>query len=610
MLSSGGSLIAFMVGLPLLSGFFIWLFRKNEKVKFWISLASTVINFIFALSLYLSEGFHTAIHYAPFGFEYSFRVNTFSGLFLFVAAVLYIVISLYTVENTKNVKYNGLYLLYLFISFALVNGSLLSGNLATILFFWEAFIALYFAVLLLKNRENPKTAVKALSVSALAALTLMLGVIVTVHAGHTAEISEIEKIPLTGHGLFAFICIMLGSLGMMGCMPYHSWFTDAADDAPTPFLAAFPGALNTILGTFLAVISVREVFDLKTGCGASNLIIAIGVVTFVFGSAMALVQRDLKKLLAYTAVSLSGVIAMGLGTGTDSGVSGAVYALITYAVSLSGLFIICGIIEKKTGTTDLRQLKGLGKKMPAVAVCFGILSLSALGFPLFGGFYAYQLILGAVHESSVLFFIFSFIGIFLITLNFLRAGRTLFFGKSEIESGKAKNDQIVSIPVYILAGLTILLCYNPLPLDVLIQPALNTSESYAGIPASATPIIITILVLILAVADHIFGYKKTGNALDSFNHISKAPVIKSIYGWAEKGYLDPYKWLVSVVGVYGSVCTRIEHGVSWVYDKGVPGLVKGTSNALHRFNNGRLSRYLYLVAGGLMLLLIIFFTKN
>jgi formate hydrogenlyase subunit 3/multisubunit Na+/H+ antiporter MnhD subunit len=482
--------------------------------------------------------------------------------------------------------------------------------LATILFFWEGFIALYLAVLLPKNKENPKTAVKALSVTALAALTLMLGVIVVVHVGHTAEISEIERIPLTGHGLFAFICIMLGSLGMMGCMPYHSWFTDAADDAPTTFLAAFPGALNVLLGAYLGVVSVREVFELNAGSGVSNLMIAIGVVTFVLGAAMSLVQKDLKKLLAYTSVSLSGFIAMGIGTGTEAGVSGAMYALINYVFCLSGLFIICGIIEKKTGTSDLRQLKGLCRKMPAVAVCFGILSLSALGFPLFGGFYAYQLILGAVLDSSVILYICAFIGIFLIVLGFFRLGRTLFFGDCEIKVEKSKNDHFVSIPVYILSGLTMLLCYNPLPLDGIIKPALNTSASFAGLPASATSIILTILMLIFAVIDHIIGYKKAGNALDSYNHISKAPVVRGFYGWAEKGYLDPYKWLVSVVGVYGSVCTRIEHGVSWVYDKGVPGLVKGTSNALHRFNNGRLSRYLYLVAGGLLLLLIIFFTKN
>jgi len=98
-------------------------------------------------------------------------------------------------------------------------------------------------------------------------------------------------------------------------------------------------------------------------------------------------------------------------------------------------------------------------------------------------------------------------------------------------------------------------------------------------------------------------------ALDCCDHIRNAPVIRNLYGWAEKGYLDPYQWLVSLVGAYGSLCTRVEHGVSWVYDKGVPGLVKGTGNALSRFVNGRLSRYLYLVVVGLILLLILFFAK-
>lgn len=608
MLSSGGSLIAFMVGLPLLSGFLLWLCRKNEKVKFYIALASTVLNFIFAISLYLGESFGTAIHFAPFGFEYSFRVNNLTGLFLVLTAVLFLCVSVYTVENTKTAGYSGLYLLYLYISIALVNGALLSGNLATILFFWEGLMAVLFAILLIGNCENPKTSVKALSVSAFSALTLMLGVILIVHIAHTAEISEIERIPVTGTGLFAFVCVMLGALGQMGCFPFHSWIPKAADDAPTAFLAAFPGAISGILGTYLAVISVHEVFDLQSGSGMSVLVIALGVITFVLGAAMALVQKELKRLLAYTPVSLSGIIAIGFGTGTEAGISGAVYALINNALCLCGLFILCGVLEKKAGTTDLSRLNGSLRKTPIVAVCFGVLSLSALGFPLLGGFFADQLIFGAVLKTNVVLFIAAFIGVFLLALNFIRAGRTLLFGEGEIQFEVTKNDHITLIPVYVLSGLTLLLSVNPLPLNA-IQSALNASESFAGLPASAAAMIGTIIVLILAVADHIFGYKKTGSALDVYEHIRCAPVIRNIYDWADKGCLDPYQWLVSLVGAYGSLCTRIEHGVSWVYDKGVPGLVKGTGNALHRFNNGRLSRYLYLVVGGLLLLLILFFTK-
>jgi NADH-quinone oxidoreductase subunit L len=243
----------------------------------------------------------------------------------------------------------------------------------------------------------------------------------------------------------------------------------------------------------------------------------------VLGAAMALKQKDLKKMLTYTAISLSGLVAVGFGTGTDAGVSGALYAMINTVFCICGLFILCGIIEKKTETTDLEKLKGIGRIMPAAAVCFGILSLSALGFPLFGGFFAGQLILGAVLEASVVFYICVFIGIFLMTLNFIRAGRTLICGECELEIAEVKKGHVILIPVYVLSGLTMLLCYNPLLLDGMIKPALNTSDSYAGFPASVVSMIVTVLVLLLAAADHIFGYKKTGNALDSYNHISDVP---------------------------------------------------------------------------------------
>jgi len=605
MLSSGGSLMAFMVGLPLLSGFLLWYYRKNEKIKLYVSLASTVLNLLFALGLYTGDPFRTAIHAAPFGFEYSFRVTNLTGMFLVLSAALFIAVSYYTVENTKTAQYGGLYLLYLYISFALVNGVLLSGNLATILFFWEGLMAVLFAILLIGNSENPKTSAKALSVTAFSALTLMLGVLLTVHIAHTAEISEIERIPVSGLGLFAFLCVMLGALGQMGCFPFHSWIPKAADDAPTAVLAAFPGAVNGILGAYLAAVSVSEVFDLQSGSGMSVLVIVIGVITFALGAAMALAQKELKKLLAYTAVSLSGMVAAGFGTGTEAGVSGAVYALLNNTICLCGLFILCGILEKKAGTTELSRLQGILRKSPYAAICFAVLSLSALGFPLLGGFFAEQLILGAVLDVSVVLLIFALIGVFLMALNLIRAGRILLFGEGGVQFS---NSHAALIPVYVLSGLALLLSVNPLPLKG-IQTALNAAASFAGFPASTASMIATAAVLLIAVCDHIFGTKKAGSALDCCDHIRNAPVIRNLYGWAEKGYLDPYQWLVSLVGAYGSLCTRVEHGVSWVYDNGVPGLVKGTGNALSRFVNGRLSRYLYLVVVGLILLLILFFAK-
>ena len=112
--------------------------------------------------------------------------------------------------------------------------------------------------------------------------------------------------------------------------------------------------------------------------------------------------------------------------------------------------------------------------------------------------------------------------------------------------------------------------------------------------------------LLLALADHLYGRRKTGGALGSADHIHHAPGLKQAYALAETGRLDPYNWLVSAVGGFSRACQWLEDGVSWVYDKGVPGLVDGASRLLHRGVNGSRTRYLLLAVAGLACVLLLF----
>ena len=115
--------------------------------------------------------------------------------------------------------------------------------------------------------------------------------------------------------------------------------------------------------------------------------------------------------------------------------------------------------------------------------------------------------------------------------------------------------------------------------------------------------------IVLTLAAFLIGIKiqkKTGSALHSADHIHYAPGAKQLYALAESGKLDPYNWLTSAVSGFSRLCMQIEKGVSWVYDKGVPGLVRGVSSLLHRAVNGSLTRYLVLAAAGLVCIAIVF----
>ena len=140
----------------------------------------------------------------------------------------------------------------------------------------------------------------------------------------------------------------------------------------------------------------------------------------------------------------------------------------------------------------------------------------------------------------------------------------------------------------------------------MLSPALGYSESYSGWPHSAVLVIISVIVLALAVCDHIYGCRKSGSAINAADHIHYAPGLRSIYNAAEKQWFDPYNWIIHTVDAYSAICVFIERGISWFYDVAAVNAVKGTGNLLSRINNGSLSRYLVAAVAGVGGIVIIF----
>ena len=633
-LSGGVNLLLFMILLPVICGGVLWFFRKQYILQLVITVLSAGANLFFALGLNFCGEFFQEIPFAPSGFAYSLRVYEFSAVFIVFASGIFLLISLYSVINLKGTKISGLFLFYLYLSFAMVNGALLSDNLGMMLLFWEGLLAPLFCMLLLGKKANPRTAYKALSVEGLAALLLMLGIIVISHTAGTSAISKIDNLPLTGTALFGFITLMLGTLGKAGCMPFHSWTMDASDDAPAAFMAAIPGAFEKILGIYFSLITVCKMYEFVPGGIASAALMTIGTVTLLSGAAMALIQTDMKRLLTWIAVSQVGFMVLGIGTGTAKGVLCTLLGLLNYGLFQTGLYMISGLIEKRTGTTDLRGLGGLAGKMPLTAACFVVCALSAVGFPGLPGYFAYEILLDAAEESGVIFLIGACLGIFLCAAAFLKMGRSLFWGSGKIPSGNpvASETPVPSgipglsatsvpggkmifsgmlIPVSILSVFCILagILTGPL-LELFLNGDTDGGKGLIlrifawprfGIFSAAI-----VILLILAVCDHLFGAKKTGSAFHAADHILQIPGLKSVYGLAQKGRLDPYNWLMAAVGGFSDICTGIEHGISWFYDKGVPGATEKAADVLHRFDNGSLPRYLSLAVCGAALLTVIF----
>lgn len=609
-LIGNGGILIFMTALPALFGVLLWLLRKLRTTRNVTAVFAALLNLLFACAVFSHTGLSAKLSLAPYGFELSFKADAYSAFFVLFTAFIFLFISIYTCSFLADKKYAGSYLFCLYTGMSMINGAMLSDNLGVMLFFWEGLLGVLLGLLLINNLTNPKTAVKMLTISASADLLLMFGIIITGKQAGTLSINEIGALPIAGVGIVGFACLMLGALGKGGVMPFHSWIPDAAGDAPTAFMVAFPSALEKILGMYLAARVVLKLYDFQPGAPASVLIMSMGTVTVVFAVAMALIQKDMKRLLSYHAVSQFGYMVLGIGTGLPIGIVAGLFHLINNAIYKSGLFMIAGAVEKQTGTTDLRKISGLRLKMPVTAACFTVLALSISGVPGFNGFFSKELVFDAALESNIIFYTGAVLGAFMTALSFLKMGRSLFFGKLKLPEGMKDVKEPKAgtlLPVCALSLLCVLFgLYNALPLDKFLVPSLGFDEKFSGWPHSSALIAISTGVLLLAVLDHIYGSRKTKNPLNAADHIHYAPILKSVYAAADRGIFDMYNWMLSAAAGFCAVCAGIERGVSWVYDKGVPGLVISAGTALHKFDNGRLSRYLWLAAAGVALLTLIF----
>jgi formate hydrogenlyase subunit 3/multisubunit Na+/H+ antiporter MnhD subunit len=594
-LGRGANLFLFMIVLPMIWGCLLLLFGRKKLLQRVVAVVSAVFNLVFAIGIYTCGEFITKVPGAPYGFTYSLRVYAFSSFFVVLMAVVFLLIILYMAAAKKKMDHGGLYLFYLYLAFAMMNGVLLSDNLGMLLLFWEGLLVVSFGMLLIGNMENPKTAVKAIVTKGLAVLLLMLGIILTAHVAGTSTLSEMKRMPLTGACLLGFLTMMLGVLGQCSVMPFHSWSLNAAEDSPIEFLSAFPGALEKIIGVYLAARIVMDIYNVTSNNSMQIVIMVLGIISIIFAGAMALIQKDIKRILAYVSVSQVGFIILGIGTGVAEGICGGFLYLISDVICMTGLFMISGTIENDTGTTDLTQLGGSYKKMPVLAVCLILCGLSAVGFPGTMGFYSGKYILDAAEKVNMFYYVGAVAGMFLIALSLVNMGRSLFLKEPKVSKeplvptqNVRKKEGFTLLPIGVLSVTCVVAGLFTAPWSKMMASAYDARQPYVQLQNIALFAGINVLLLILAIGWHRHGF------------------LEDVYRWSEKGWFDPYRWFMGVVGIFSDICMHIEHVISWIYDTAVPGLVKKAGSVLHNYDNGNILRYLSLAVIGVAFITVIF----
>jgi proton-translocating NADH-quinone oxidoreductase chain N len=270
----------------------------------------------------------------------------------------------------------------------------------------------------------------------------------------------------------AFLIVGFGTKA--GIAPFHPWLPDAHAEAPTPVSALLSGVMLKMAAYALArtVTMFYPSFSPVT-----VFLVALGAFTMLLGIAMALVQDDLKRLLAYSSVSQMGYVIMGIGFGTYLGLYGALFHIINHAICKALLFMCVGAVIYASGSRQISQLGGLSRRMPITSACFFIGVLGISGMPPMNGFMSKITIFIAGAQAGYWWatIIAMFTGILtLVALS--HAAWAVFWGHP---TSNHKTDDAKEVPVAIWAGmvvlaaLTILLGIYPQSIYPLLNAATN-----------------------------------------------------------------------------------------------------------------------------------------
>ncbi len=344
-----------------------------------------------------------AIHpWAPaLGISLNFRLDGLSLLFALLITGIGATVLVYSGRYLRDrARLGRLYALLLFFMASML-GLVLAENLLLLYVFWElTSISSYLLIGFEHERPEARSAaLQALLVTALGGLCLLAGVVLLGRMGGSFEISALlaQGDAIRAHALYpaALSLILIGAFTKSAQFPFHFWLPNAME-APTPVSAYLHAATMVKAGVYL----LARLNPVLGGTGDwTAAVMVVGAVTMVGGAVLGLNKTDLKQILAYSTVSVLGMLVFLIGLGTPVAIEAMMVYLVAHGLYKGALFLTAGAVEHEAGTRDITKLGALQEFMPVTACAAGLAALSMAGLPPLLGFIGKELLYDSVLQA-------------------------------------------------------------------------------------------------------------------------------------------------------------------------------------------------------------------
>jgi proton-translocating NADH-quinone oxidoreductase chain N len=463
----GNQMLLSIILVPVVGAFVLPLINGvSARLRNFCALAFVLTSFILTILLLPAvlggETITTRILLGH-GYDLVFCADRLAVFMALVSASISAIIVFYSFGYISHYKNQNEYYLMVVLFFGAMMGLVFSGNLIFLYLFWEiTAITSWRLIGFFREKQHVLRADKTFLVTMFGSVLMLLGFISIYQQSGSFELAAIKETlknnPLSN---LAVALILVGILSKSATFPLHTWLPDAGV-APSPVTALLHAALLVKIGVYVFARLFVATFHIEENW--HTIVAIIAAVSAIISACAALVDTDLKRIIAYSTVSQIGFIFLGLAMGNEIGVAGALLYIMMHGLAKGGLFLCAGIVEQNTKIKDITQLGGLIKTMPVTAISFLFCAFSVMGIPPFGGFFSkYMVMTSAVQGGNLWIPLVFLIGAILTIIYLFRVFNQVFLG--EMKTGPVREGSpVMVISVALLAVLSLaggLLIYYP-----------------------------------------------------------------------------------------------------------------------------------------------------
>jgi NADH-quinone oxidoreductase subunit M len=435
-----------IIFLPLVFAVVMTFWPQKNSVRH-LALGFSLIEFV--LSLGMLQRFDTSTSALQmveqlswidrFGITYFLGVDGISVMLIMLTTFLVPIIILAS-WNSIDQKVKGFHAALFVLQTAML-GSFLAIDAVLFYVFWElSLVPMYFIVGIWGGSRRIYATIKffiytmAGSVLMLLAIIFLMRLTPEVTGGNmSASLLDFYKLKIpfiSGEFMtpqtLLFFAFALAFAIKVPVFPLHTWLPDAHVEAPTPGSVILAGVMLK-MGTYCFLRWVIPLFP-EAAEHYAWIFISVGVIGIIYGALVAMVQPDIKKLVAYSSVSHMGYILIGLFVMNTYGVTGSLYQMLNHGISTGALFLLIGMIYERTHSREISKYGGLASALPYYTIAFVVVTMSSIAVPLTNGFIGEFLILLGSFQYSPVVAVFSVTGVVLGAAYMLWMVKRVFFG--------------------------------------------------------------------------------------------------------------------------------------------------------------------------------------